>query len=143
MTNTLGTGMGTCVTDAAWPVEFIGDIGVEHLAIRETPWGRADDVLSARGLAARLGVPMGELRAAVDDPMNADVVFDHGHRVGAFLAPVIAEFDVHAVVIGGGLSAAFDRFGPAVQSHLGVPVRPVALGPAGPLLGAVHLTFST
>jgi glucokinase len=141
MTNTLGTGVGTCVTEHAWPVEVIGDVGVEHLAMRETPWGRADDVLSARGLAERLGVPMPDLRAAVDDPLNAEVVFDHGHRVGEFLAPVIAEFGVQLVVIGGGLAAAFDRFGPAIQSHLDVPVRPNALGPAGPILGAVHLTF--
>jgi glucokinase len=142
MTNTLGTGMGTCVTDHAWPVEFIDGFGVEHLAMRETPWGRADDVLSARGLAERLEVPMAELREAVDDPLNAEVVFDHGHRVGQFLAPVIDEFDVQLVVIGGGLAAAIDRFGPAIQSHLDVPVRPIALGAAGPLLGAVHLTFS-
>lgn len=141
MTNTLGTGVGTCVTEHAWPVEFIGGFGVEHLAMRDTPWGRADDALSARGLADRLGVPMAELRSAVDDPLNTEVVFDHGHRVGEFLAPVVAEFDVQLVVIGGGLSAAFDRFGPAIQSHLDVPVSPIALGTAGPILGAVHLTF--
>jgi glucokinase len=141
MTNTLGTGVGTCVTEHAWPVEFIGGFGVEHLAMRDTPWGRADDVLSARGLAERLSIPMADLRAAVDDPLNTEVVFDHGHRVGEFLAPVVAEFDVQLVVIGGGLSAAFDRFGPAIQSHLHVPVRPIALGAAGPILGAVHLTF--
>ena len=41
------------------------------------------------------------------------------------------------------LSAAFDRFGPAIQAHLDVPVRPIALGTAGPLLGAAHLTFSS
>ena len=69
-------------------------------------------------------------------------MFDHGHRIGEFLAPVVAEFDVQLLVIGGGLSAAFDRFGPAIQSHLDIPVRPIALGPAGPLLGAVHLAFS-
>jgi len=143
MTNTLGTGVGTCVTDHAWPVEFIDGFGVEHLAMRPTPWGRADDALSARGLAERLGVPMADLRAAVDDPLNAEVVYDHGHRVGQFLAPVVVEFDVGLVVIGGGLSAAFDRFGPAIQSHLDVPVRPIALGAAGPLLGAAHLTWST
>lgn len=142
MTNTLGTGMGTCVTDHAWPVEFIDGFGVEHLAMRETPWGRADDVLSARGLADRLDVPMADLRAAVDDPLNVEIVFDHGHRVGEFLAPVVSEFDVGLVVIGGGLAAAFDRFGPAIQAHLPVPVRPIALGAAGPLLGAVHLTWS-
>jgi glucokinase len=143
MTNTLGTGMGTCVTDHAWPVEFIDDFGVEHLAMRGTPWGRADDALSARGLAERLGVPMADLQAAVDDPLNAEIVFDHGHRLGQFLAPVVGEFDVQLVVIGGGVSAAFDRFGPAIQSHLDVPVRPIALGAVGPLLGAAHLTWST
>jgi glucokinase len=128
----VGTGMGTCVTDHAWPVEFIDGFGVEHLAMRETPWGgRADDVLSARGLADRLGVDMADLRAAVDDPLNAEVVFDHGHRVGEFLAPVVAEFDVQLVVIGGGLSAAFDRFGPAIQSHLPSPsVRSHSARPA-------------
>ena len=143
LTITLGTGMGACVTDHAWPVEYIDGFGVEHLGMRPTPWdGRSDDVLSARGVAARLGVAMADLHAAVDDPANAEVVFDHGHRVGAFLAPIITEFDVQLLVIGGGLSAAFDRFGPAIQSHLDVPVRPVVLGAAGPLLGAVHLAFS-
>jgi glucokinase len=144
LTITLGTGMGTCVTDHAWPVEFIDGFGVEHLGMRATPWGgRSDDVLSARGLADRLGVPVADLRAAVDDPTNSEVVFDHGHRIGEFLAPVVVEFDVRLLVIGGGMSAAFDRFGPAIQSHLDVPVRPIALGAAGPLLGAVHLAFST
>jgi glucokinase len=143
LTITLGTGVGTCVTDHAWPVEYIGGFGVEHLGMRPTPWNeRADDVLSARGLAERLGVAMADLRAAVDDPLNAEIVYDHGHRLGEFLAPVTAEFDVQLVVIGGGLSAVFDRFGPAIQAHLDVPVRPIALGSAGPLLGAVHLTFS-
>ena len=75
-------------------------------------------------------------------PSNTEVVFDHGHRIGEFLGPVIAEFDVQLLVIGGGLSAAFDRFGPAIQSHLDVPVRPIALGAAGPLLGAAPLAFS-
>ena len=144
MTITLGTGMGTCVTDHAWPVEFIDGFGVEHLGMRPTPWdGRSDDVLSARGLADRLGVAMADLQAAVDDPLNGEIVYDHGHRLGEFLAPVIGEFDVQLVVIGGGLSAAFDRFGPAIQAHLDVPVRPIALGTAGPLLGAAHLTFSS
>lgn len=143
LTITVGTGLGTCLTDHTSPVEFIDGFGVEHLAMRNTPWGgRADDVLSAHGLADRLGVAMADLRPAVDDPANADVVSDHGTRLGTFLAPVVAEFDAHAVVIGGGFSAAFDRFGPALQAAIGpVPVRPAALGAAGPLLGAAHLTF--
>lgn len=145
LTMTVGTGLGTCLTDHARPVEFIDGFGVEHLAMRDTPWrGRADDVLSAHGLAERLGVEMTDLRSAVEDPANAAVVSDHGVRLGTFLAPVVAEFDAHLVVIGGGFSAAFDRFGPALQSAIGdTPVRPAALGPAGPLLGAAHLTFRT
>jgi glucokinase len=143
LTVTVGTGMGTCLTDHAQPVEFVDGFGVEHLAMRDTPWGgRADDVLSAHGLAERLGVAMTDLRAAVEDPDNADVVRDHGTRLGTFLAPVVAEFRAQLVVIGGGISAAFDRFGPALQSAIGeVPVRPASLGPSGPLLGAAHLTF--
>jgi glucokinase len=145
LTMTVGTGLGTCLTDRARPVEFIGGFGVEHLAMRDTPWGgRADDVLSAHGLATRLGVDMADLRTAVEDPANADVVSDHGVRLGTFLAPVVVEFDAHLVVIGGGFSAAFDRFGPSLRSAIGpVPVHPAALGTAGPLLGAAHLTFRT
>lgn len=143
LTMTVGTGLGTCLTDHARPIEFIGGFGVEHLAMRDTPWGgRADDVLSAHGLATRLGVDMVDLRAAVEDPANADVVADHGRRLGTFLGPVVDEFDAHLVVIGGGFSGAFDRFGPALQAAIGaVPVRPAALGTAGPILGAAHLTF--
>lgn len=143
LTITVGTGLGSCLTDHARPVEFIDGVGVEHLAMRDTPWGgRADDVLSAHGLADRLGVDMAGLRSAVEDPANADIVNEHGARLGAFLSPVVAEFDAHVVVIGGGFSGSFDRFGPALQAAIGaVPVRPAALGPAGPLLGAAHLTF--
>lgn len=143
LTITVGTGLGTCLTDHAHPVEFVDDFGVEHLAMRETPWGgRADDVLSAHGLADRLGVAMADLRAAVDDPANAEIVRDHGTRLGTFLAPVVDEFAAELVVIGGGFSAAFDRFGPPLRAAIGtVPVRAAALGTAGPLLGAAHLTF--
>lgn len=145
LTMTVGTGLGTCLTDHARPVEFIDGFGVEHLAMRDTPWdGRADDVLSAHGLATRLGVDMADLRTAVENPENAEIVSDHGTRLGTFLSPVVVEFDAHLVVIGGGFSGAFDRFGPALRSAIGdVPVRPAALGTAGPLLGAAHLTFRT
>jgi glucokinase len=143
LTMTVGTGLGTCLTASARPVEFVDGFGVEHVGMLETPWGRADDVLSAHGLANRLGVNIIELRSAVDDPTNASIVSEHGRRLGSFLAPLVADFDAHLVVIGGGLSAAFDRFGPSLQTALGAtPVRPAALGPAGPLLGAATLTFS-
>ena len=144
LTVTVGTGLGTCLTDHARPVEFVDGFGVEHVGMRDTPWGRSDDVLSAYGLANRLGVPVGDLRTAVDDPANAEVVSDHGTRLGTFYAPIVEEFGAQLVVIGGGLAAAFDRFGPSLQAALGdTPVRPALLGAAGPLLGAAHLTFRT
>jgi glucokinase len=145
LTITVGTGLGTCLTQHARPIEFVDGFGVEHLAMRDTPWGgRADDVLSAHGLAERLGIDMVDLRAGVEDPTNAAIVADHGTRLGTFLSPVVAEFGAHLVVIGGGFSGAFSRFGPTLQAAIGaVPVRPAALGPAGPLLGAAHLAYRT
>ena len=143
LTVTLGTGMGTCVTDHAVPVPTIDGFDIEHTGMRPTPWGRSDDALSARGLADRLGVPMAELRTAITDPANAVVVRDHGTRIGTFFAPLVVEYGVELVVVGGAVAAEFARFGPALQEALGdVPVRPAVLGAAGPLLGAAHLTFA-
>jgi glucokinase len=142
LTVTLGTGVGTCLTVGGRPVEFVDGHGVEHTAMRATPWGRADDALSARGLADTLGVPMATLRDVIDDPAHASAISEHGARLGTFLAPVVTELDAELVVVGGAIAAAFDRFGPALQAALGpIPVRPTALGPAGPLLGAALLTF--
>ncbi len=143
LTVTLGTGMGTCLTVDGRPVEHVGDLGVEHLGMRPTPWGRADDALSARGLADRLGVPMGALRDVIADPTLGAAIRDHGTRLGTFLEPVVAEIDAELVVIGGAIAAEFDRFGPALQAAIGAtPVRPTTLGAAGPLLGAALLTFA-
>jgi glucokinase len=142
LTVTLGTGLGSCLTDHGRPVATVGDLSIEFLALRSTPWGRADDVLSARGLAVRLGVQPDGLRTALDDPGQAAAVADHGHRLGTFLAPVVAELDVDVVIVGGGIAAAFARFGPALQQSLGTtPCVPAALGPRGPLLGAALLAF--
>ncbi|MGB0112919.1 MAG: ROK family protein [Ilumatobacteraceae bacterium] len=142
LTVTVGTGLGTCLTDGARPVPVVNGDGIEHLGMRETPWGRADDVLSAYGLANRLGVAMTSLPAAVDDPANLSIVSDHGTRLGTFLAPVVDELGAQVVVVGGGLSAAFHHFGPALHAAIGTtPVHAATLGSAAPLLGAAHLTF--
>jgi len=142
LTVTVGTGLGTCLTVGAQPVGVVRGEGIEHLGMRPTPWGRADDVLSAYGLANRLGIDMTELPRAIDDPAMSDAVRDHGTRLGTFLAHVVDELEVQLVVIGGGLSGAFDHFGPALQEAIGsTPVRAATLGSAAPLLGAAHLTF--
>jgi glucokinase len=142
LTITLGTGVGACLTEHGVPIETVGPLIVERLARRDTPWGRADDVLSARGLADRLGVDVTALRDAVANPASAAAVSEHGHRLGTFLAPVVDEVGAHAVVIGGGLADAFDRFGAPLRSALGpTPCTPAELGARGPLLGAARLAF--
>ena len=152
LTITLGTGVGACLTEAGSVIRTVDhvDVGQRHLdtldidklARLDTPWGRADDVLSARGLADRIGVPTLDLRAAVDDPAHADVVAEHGMRVGAFLASAIDALSPDLVVIGGGLVDAYDRFGDEVERALApVPCVRAGLGATGPLLGAAHLAF--
>lgn len=147
LTVTLGTGVGACLTEAGRVIRrvddrHLGKLEVERLARLDTPWGRADDVLSARGLADRIGVPTLELRAAVDDPAHSDVVAEHGIRVGTFLASVVGALSPDLVVVGGGLVDAYDRFGDEIERALApLPCIPAELGASGPLLGAAHLAF--
>jgi glucokinase len=144
LTVTLGTGVGTCLTAHGVPVPALGDLSIKRLALRDTQWGRADDVLSARGLATRLGIDTADLKAAVDSGGVAETVEDHGRRIGTFLSPVVDELSVDMVVIGGGLAAAFDLFGPSLRRALGpTPCLTASLGADGPLLGAALLAFPT
>jgi len=144
LTITLGTGMGTCLTDQGMPVPKVGELSVERLARRETQWGSADDVLSARGLAGRLGVATTDLRDVIGEPASREIVQDHGRRVGAFLSPIVEELGADIVIIGGGLAAAFHLFGPALERALSpTPCVPAALGADGPLIGAAILAFPT
>jgi glucokinase len=139
LTITLGTGMGACLTDGGSVVTAVGDAIVEGLHDRritnEGSDERADDAFSVRGLATALGVEPGNLRAAVADPRHAAALEEFGRRLGAFLGPILDDFGAQAVVIGGGLSHAFDRFGPAMD----IPAVAASLGARGPLLGAAAL----
>jgi glucokinase len=135
LTITLGTGMGACLTDRGAVVTAVGDAVVEDLHDRATPDGRADDVFSARGMAEHLDVDPTSLPAAIMAEGSSAVLGDFGRRLGAFLSPIMREFDADTVVIGGGLAGSFDRFGPAMS----VPAFAASLGARGPLLGAAAL----
>lgn len=142
LTITLGTGVGACLTDLGVPIAAVGDLAVKRLSLRETQWGRADDVLSARGLATRIGVATTDLHAIVDQGEVTEAVEDHGRRIGTFLSPIVDELNLDLIVIGGGLAAAFDIFGPALKQALGpTPCVRAALGSEGPLIGAAILAF--
>lgn len=142
LTVTIGTGLGACLTERGRVVEVVGDLEIEKLAQRPTAGGRADDVLSARGLAARLGVETAALQSVAGQPRVAAAIGDHGQRLGDFLAPVVEELGVDLVVVGGGLVNAFDVLGPQLRAALGTTrCEPAVLGAAGPLLGAARLAF--
>ncbi len=142
LTVTIGTGLGACLTDDGRVIDVVGELEIEKLAQRATRDGRADDVLSARGLADRLGVETSAIQTLVGHPTVVEAIRDHGERLGAFLAPVVAELDVDLVVVGGGLVNAFDAFGSSLRSALGsTRCEPATLGAGGPLLGAALLAF--
>ncbi len=145
LTVTLGTGVGCCLTDGGSVIQWVGDLEVEKLARRPTSEGRADDVLSARGIAERYGVGRLELATLLSPrplPEHVEqIAVDHGHRVGAFLATAVDELSLDAIVIGGGLSAAYDVFGEAIEAELPIPCHVETLGAAGPMLGAARLAF--
>jgi glucokinase len=142
LTVPIGTGLGACLTDDGRLVETVGDLEIEKLAQRPTSQGRADDVLSARGLAGRLGIETATLGSLVDRPEVIAAIADHGRLLGAFLAPVVKELDVDLIIVGGGLVAAWELFAEQLRGEL-APTRceRATLGSRGPLLGAALLAF--
>jgi len=132
---TLGAGLGACLV--------VGDAIVEACAtavpgeLYREPFGdaTADDAFSDRGLRARLGGsdPAG---APDDDALQAFAAF--GTDLGAFLAPWTEVMRADAVVVSGGIAAAFTRFGPALQAALPVAVRAGELGVTAGLIGAAQ-----
>lgn len=136
LTITLGTGVGSCLTAGGAVVRRVGHLSVDELAMRATPHGRADDVLSVRGLAELAGVERHELAAALDGPRGDDILAEYGRRLDAFLAPAVEELDAEVVVFGGGAAASYPRF----AGHLSFPNVRATLGERGPLLGAALLT---
>lgn len=136
LTITLGTGVGSCLTDGGVPVRRVGDLSVDELAMRPTPHGRADDVLSVRGLAALAEVERSELVAALTGERGDQILREFGRRIDDFLAPAVDELHAEMVVVGGGAAASYDRF----AAELSFPHRRATLGAAGPLLGAALLT---
>jgi glucokinase len=136
LTITLGTGVGSCLTDGGVPVRRVGDLSVDELAMRPTPHGRADDVLSVRGLATLAGADRSKLVDVLAGARGDDILAEYGRRIEDFLAPTVVELDAEVVVFGGGAAASYDRF--AVQ--LSFPHRRATLGAEGPLLGAALLT---
>lgn len=144
LTVALGTGFGSCLTDGAVPVPIVDGQPIEALHELQTPQGRVDAVLSARGLATTLGLTAAELGPVMEghrlDTRQAELLDGYAHALGVFLATQ-QHLAADLIVIAGGLAGSFHLFCDAVASHLTTPVVAASIGSSGALLGAARLAF--
>lgn len=141
LTVALGTGVGTALTHDGTPVGRVGDVEIESLFARSTPHGLVDDVLSARGLAATLGVAPPNLADALKRPATVQAgIADFADRLGAFLTS-LDSLQADIIVIAGGVAESFHLFQERTATQVATPVVPARLGPRAALLGASLLAF--
>lgn len=137
----LGTGLGSALIEDG---RFVADSSIgdtTELWCRRLADGRsADAVVSARGLAAALGVAPTALPSALGgEVLDADVgaaLRGWTDDVAEVLGEVLAREPADQVVIGGGAGAALRHFGPALGAALGVPLVAARGGPHVALVGA-------
>jgi predicted NBD/HSP70 family sugar kinase len=147
---TLGTGFGAAAVIDGCGASLVGSVNVPLLfqALLDGG-GRADDELSAVGLAALLGVPADGVAGAARTARAGDIAMsrlfaEFGRRLGRFLAVHLSGMNMDALVIGGGASNAFDLFAPSlraeIRAELDAEVYAAALGEHAPLIGAAAFT---
>ena len=142
---TLGTGFGAAAIIDGRHVEHVDGIDVTRLfTLTVDDVGRADDVVSATGLAALVGTAVDDVPLAAEHARGGDPdllrAFDaFGARLGRFLDMVTRDMDLDLVVVGGGGAQTFDLFGPALGSNSAVEMRCAELGSGAALLGAASL----
>ncbi|MEM9711215.1 MAG: ROK family protein [Actinomycetota bacterium] len=133
---TLGTGFGSALVVDGRPVTELDGIVTRHLydePVRSL--GRADDVLSARGLGRRLRADPARVETGTSD----EVFVRFGIDLGRFVQEWARRWAVDIVVVGGGGAAAFDRFAPGLRAATAVTVVRAELGTAAALIGAATL----
>ncbi len=139
---TLGTGFGAAALIKGRRAALLGGHEVGQLYAQPVEdLGFADDVVSAVGLAALLGVRPDEVADAAEsarrgDQARRDQFAAFGERLGKFLCGVTNGMNLEVIVIGGGAAHAFDLFGPACDAQLKPEVRCAQLGASAALLGA-------
>ncbi|MFT6292851.1 MAG: glucokinase [Ilumatobacter sp.] len=147
LTCALGTGFGSCLTVEGHPQSVVGAQVIEQLHLLDTPDGRADDVLSATGLARMLNVATNELGRLLTDhnvsTATTTTIDEFATQLGAFLANVAndMELNLDLVVIAGGLAASFGHMQSSIASQFDPPTVAATLGANGALLGASQLAF--
>ena len=132
---TLGTGLGSAFV--------VGGTAVADRWLYSEPVGDtiADEVFSIRGLRARAR-RWGLVEVEPEQIKDPVLWREFGTELGLFLRPFATDFGAEAVLVLGGISGSFERFGATLQEQLEIPVAPGELGPAAPLLGAAALVGS-
>jgi glucokinase len=154
---TLGTGFGSAYIENGYPVVNRDDLAPQgcfwHLPFKE---GIADDYFSTRWFVNEYeklkGTSIAGVKEIAEEAANdKDVrsLFDQfGENLGQFFIPWLQKFPADMIVMGGNISAAYDRFGPAFESVLnrhGVETKPVvsALKEDAALIGSARLFDET
>jgi glucokinase len=145
---TLGSGFGSAFLIAGRPQSAGAGVPPNGWLYAENWQGqKAEDCFSIKGLRARLDA----LGCTGDDPQSAaqraragdeklrEMFGQWGTEMGAFLRDYAAAFRADAVIVLGGISAAFDLFGQLLSGQLAIPVKPGRLGQEAALLGAADL----
>lgn len=148
---TLGTGLGSgFVANGVRITEIDGVPKHGMLFPLEYKGVRVDDLFSTRGLMQRFT----NADIAVDDVKTATILAQSGREdiramfasfgydLGDFLKPYAQTFKAEALLVLGGISGAFDYFGNALSSQIGIPVHHGALKGDAALLGAAQPLFS-
>jgi glucokinase len=136
---TLGTGLGSAFLVDGRPVKDGPGVPPNGwLYSQSVGQTVADNVFSIRGFRARAraaGLPESEPHQVT----SPEIWAEFGTDLGRFLRPFVEDFEAQTVVVLGGLSGAFDHFGPSLNEILTGVARPGSLGAAAPILGAADL----
>lgn len=144
---TLGTGMGSSFIADGKRIEAGQGVPEGGFLFPVSYRGRqADDWFSTRGLLERfaaVGAPMPSVaeaaKQAESHPKLREAFEGFGADMADFIAPYAKAFGAEALIVMGGIAAAYPLFGGSLEAHLSIPVLKGALGGDAALLGAADL----
>jgi glucokinase len=144
---TLGTGMGSSFIADGKRVEAGSGVPEGGFLFPVHYRGKqSDEWFSTRGLLARFaeaGHPMATVaegaEAAENNPALRRAFEEFGAGMGEFIAPFAAAFGAEALILLGGIAAAYPLFGKPLEAALPIPVMKGDLGGDAALMGAADL----
>lgn len=129
---TLGTGLGFCM----WIDRKVltNEFGSPAVSIFNRPFrdGVLEDYASKRGIVGRYGDPALSVKAIASMAFAGDekaraVFTETGEIIGETICPILEEYRVETLLLGGQISRSWELFAPALKKWLpkGISVKPV------------------